>query len=107
MTVHESQPGESTQEIKKVANFRDRRGHPRHSVECKMTVSSLTGAIRMAGTLVELSAGGCSVKTVERFLAGILVRVEIEFQLRGQFIDEGIGLGKQVAGVEQYHRNAG
>ena len=83
MAVQEPRPGELGQEKTTPVNWRDRRGHPRHDVNCRMTVSSLTGAIEMTGLLMDLSAGGCRVRTDKRFLAGILVRVEVQFQLHG------------------------
>jgi PilZ domain len=103
MAVEEIHPGASDQgEAKqgeaKGIDWRERRGHPRHLVDCRMTVSSLTGAIEMPGRLVELSAGGCRVKTDQRFLAGILVRVEVQFQLRG--------IAFRLNGVTQGGRNS-
>jgi PilZ domain len=33
--------------------------------------------------MLDISLGGCRVRTVDRFLAGIMARVEVVFTLRG------------------------
>jgi c-di-GMP-binding flagellar brake protein YcgR len=62
---------------------RERRAYPRHTVDCPATITVLTGAGQISGRLVDLSLGGCRLATAERALIGILVRVEVQFQLRG------------------------
>jgi hypothetical protein len=43
----------------------------------------LKDGFRMAGAIVDLSLEGCSFRTVQPFVAGIHVRVEVDFQMRG------------------------
>jgi c-di-GMP-binding flagellar brake protein YcgR len=62
---------------------RERRAYPRHQVDCPATITVLTGAGQISGRLVDLSLGGCRLATAERALVGIMVRVEVQFQLRG------------------------
>lgn len=69
-----------TEEPKKRAN---RRAFPRHVVDCPVTVIPVGGVGQMAGSLSDLSLGGCLVRLQQRYLAGMLVRVEVQFQLRG------------------------
>jgi len=83
MALEESLPDEMNEQSARDEEWRNRRAHPRHDVDCHMTIASITGAIEMPGRMVEVSVGGCQVMTDERFLAGIMVRVEVQFQLRG------------------------
>jgi c-di-GMP-binding flagellar brake protein YcgR len=74
----------------------ERREHPRYEVDCVMRLASLKGSVDMPGRLVNLSAGGCKVLTDTRFLAGSLVRVEVQFRLRGiQFRFTGVTQGSR------------
>lgn len=61
----------------------NRRAFPRHAVDCPVTVIPVAGIGQIAGQLADLSLGGCLVRLEQRYLAGMLVRVEIQFQLRG------------------------
>jgi c-di-GMP-binding flagellar brake protein YcgR len=61
----------------------NRRVYPRHPVDCIATITVLTGAGQISGRLVDLSLGGCRLATEQRVLVGIMVRVEVQFQLRG------------------------
>jgi len=65
------------------SSTRDRRVHPRFPVDCDATVSPLTSATRMAARLRELGLGGCLLTTERPFRPGVLVRVEVQFQLCG------------------------
>jgi len=69
----------------------ERRVYPRHPVDCPATVTLLSGALPISGRLTDLSLGGCRMVTQERILVDIMVRVEVEFQLRG--------IGFRVVGV--------
>jgi c-di-GMP-binding flagellar brake protein YcgR len=60
-----------------------RRAFPRYPVDCPATITFLTGAGQISGRLVDLSLGGCRLATEQRVLVGIMVRVEVQFQLRG------------------------
>jgi hypothetical protein len=61
----------------------ERRAYPRHRVDCAAVISPVSGSVKMPGRLIELSLSGCRVITDQRFLAGIMVRVEVQFQLQG------------------------
>jgi len=65
------------------SSTRDRRVHPRFPVDCDATVSPLTAAARMPARLRELGLGGCLLTTERPFRPGVLVRVEVQFQLCG------------------------
>jgi len=61
----------------------DRRSSSRHAVDTRANLILVKGAIRMAGQILNLSLGGCRVRTDERFSVGIYTRVEAEFYLHG------------------------
>lgn len=61
----------------------ERRAYPRHAVDCAVVVFSVSGSVQVQGRLSDLSLGGCRVEAEHRYTAGILVRVEVQFQLRG------------------------
>jgi c-di-GMP-binding flagellar brake protein YcgR len=76
----------------------DRRAFPRYVVDCPVVISFLTGAAQMPGKMVDLSLGGCRVNTEQRFTGGILVRVEVQFQLLGTaFRIVGVTVGSREA----------
>ena len=61
----------------------ERRAYPRHAVDCPVIVLSVSGSMHIQGRLSDLSLGGCLVVAEQRYTAGIQVRVEVQFQLRG------------------------
>lgn len=61
----------------------ERRRAPRIAVDCEATVYPVSGAVQLRGRISSLSLSGCLVLTDQRYTAGILVRVEVQFQLRG------------------------
>jgi c-di-GMP-binding flagellar brake protein YcgR len=62
-------------------------------VDCPVTVVPLTGAARISGHLVDLSMGGCRLMTDHKVMITIMMRVELQFQLRG--------IGFRIVGVSQ------
>jgi c-di-GMP-binding flagellar brake protein YcgR len=60
-----------------------RRAFPRYPVDCPATITFLTGAGQISGRMADLSLGGCRLATDQRVLVGIMIRVEVQFQLRG------------------------
>ncbi len=62
---------------------RERRSSPRVSVDSKVQMVLTGSGISMPGRVLTLSLSGCRIRTDERYLAGIFVRVEIEFNLNG------------------------
>lgn len=61
----------------------DRRTSNRHAVDTRANLILVKGAIRMGGQILNLSLGGCRLRTDERFNVGIYTRVEAEFYLHG------------------------
>lgn len=76
----------------------ERRAYPRHSVDCSVVVTPLTGLGQMTGKMLDLSQGGCRIETEHPFQGGILVRVEVQFQLRGiAFRIVGVTIGSRAS----------
>jgi hypothetical protein len=74
--VEEQPEGVETQQI-------ERRAHPRHAIDADAMMLLLHHGSHMPCRVIEVSMGGCRVQTRERFLSGILVRVELAFRIRG------------------------
>ena len=62
---------------------RERRGCTRHVVDSAASVFLLDLRIRIPGRIVDVSLGGCRIRSQERFPVGIDRRVEVEFTLDG------------------------
>jgi hypothetical protein len=76
----------------------ERRAYPRHAVDCAAVVFPVSGSIQIQGRLSDLSLGGCRIAAEHRYTAGILVRVEVQFQLRGiAFRIVGVTVGSRDA----------
>jgi c-di-GMP-binding flagellar brake protein YcgR len=71
----------------------ERRSHVRHGVDTRVNLTLVRGALAMPGCIVNLSQGGCRLRTDEHFKVGIYTRVEAEFFLHG--------LPFRLAGVSQ------
>jgi hypothetical protein len=71
----------------------ERRSHGRHPVDTRANLLLIKTNITMPGQILNLSQGGCRLRTDERFSVGIFVRVETEFYLHG--------LPFRIAGVTQ------
>ncbi len=65
------------------AKPRDRRGQARHEVDTVATILLVNVGAALRGHILDLSVGGCRIRTDERFPVGIYIRVEIEFHLQG------------------------
>jgi c-di-GMP-binding flagellar brake protein YcgR len=61
----------------------DRRASNRHAVDTRANLILVKSAISMSGCILNLSLGGCRVRTDERFNVGIYTRLEAEFFLHG------------------------
>ncbi len=61
----------------------DRRGQARHEVDTTATIFLVKVASALRGRIIDLSIGGCRIRTDEKFPVGIYTRVEIEFYLQG------------------------
>ena len=64
-------------------NMRDRREAPREEVNTSAVITLVNIASRLCGRIIDLSLGGCRIRTDERFPVGIYTRVETEFRLEG------------------------
>jgi hypothetical protein len=63
--------------------IRDRRAQSRHPVDTTAAILLIKIGSRLAGRIIDLSAGGCRILCDERFPVGIYTRVEVEFRLEG------------------------
>lgn len=61
-----------------------RRSARRMQVDTRAKLLLVRTGISMPGHILDLSLGGCRLRTENRFNVGIYVRVETEFYLRGQ-----------------------
>jgi hypothetical protein len=62
---------------------RERRTQSRHEVDTSAVILLINVGAQLAGRIIDLSAGGCRIRTDERFPVGIYTRVETEFRLEG------------------------
>lgn len=65
------------------AKHRDRRAQCRHEVDTSATIFLVRSGSELRGRILDLSVGGCRIRTGEKFPVGIYTRVEIEFYLQG------------------------
>lgn len=65
------------------AKPRDRRAQSRHEIDSSATIFLIKVASALRGRIIDLSLGGCRIRTDERFPVGIYTRVEVEFHLEG------------------------
>jgi hypothetical protein len=61
----------------------ERRAHVRHEVDTSVQIFLVHLGCAVEGRVLNLSAGGCGIRTREPFLPGIYTRVETEFRLQG------------------------
>jgi c-di-GMP-binding flagellar brake protein YcgR len=60
-----------------------RRLYARHDVETTATLFLVNVGSKLGARILDLSVGGCRIRTEERFPVGIYTRTEIEFRLAG------------------------
>jgi len=72
---------------------RERRSFPRHTVDAHTKMLLVNTGISMPGRVLDLSLGGCKIRTEGQFNVGIFVRVEAEFCVQG--------IAFRIAGVTQ------
>lgn len=65
------------------ARPRKRRANPRKRVDEAAELHLLHPSCVLACQIVDLSVSGCRVRTRDPFLAGIMVRVEVSFMIKG------------------------
>ena len=61
----------------------ERRFEPRHEVETSAVIRLINLAADVHGRILDLSLGGCHIRTERRFPVGIFRRVEVEFRIEG------------------------
>ena len=61
----------------------NRRSIPRFDVDENAQVLLVNHGSTLSCRIVDLSLGGCRIRTNERFQAGVMVRVEVSFKVRG------------------------
>src|SRR5438477_11150129 len=62
---------------------RERRSQPRYAVDTQATIFFIDVRARIAGRILDLSMGGCRIRSLGRFPVGIYRRVETEFKVDG------------------------
>jgi len=62
---------------------RERRQQARHSVDTTASIYFIDVAARATGRILDVSMGGCRIRTDARFPVGIYRRVETEFRIDG------------------------
>ena len=78
-----SPQAEPTSQRTSRANRRERRQQSRQTVDTSAVIFLINVGARLTGRIQDLSAGGCRIRTDERFPVGIYTRVETEFLLEG------------------------
>jgi hypothetical protein len=66
--------------------LRERRTGRREPVDTSAIIHLIKIGSKMRGQIVDLSLGGCRIRTNDRFPVGIYTRVETEFRLHGQAV---------------------
>jgi hypothetical protein len=62
---------------------RERRQHPRLSVDTRAFLVLVEVGARLPGRILNVSMGGCLILTDNRFPTGVYRRIEVEFSLHG------------------------
>lgn len=68
------------------AKPRERRAGLRQGVDTSATIHLIKVGSKLRGQILDLSLGGCRIRTSDRFPVGIYTRVETEFRLQGQVV---------------------
>lgn len=61
----------------------ERRSNPRYSVDTRASVFFIDVRVQIPGRVLDVSMGGCRIRTDQRFPVGIYRRVEAEFKVDG------------------------
>jgi hypothetical protein len=73
----------TAREIAATPSRRDRRQSARHELDDSAEIRLVNVGSILKGRILDLSLGGCRIRTAERFPVGIYTRVETEFYLQG------------------------
>ncbi len=76
-------PAEAEPPVRRPATPRDRRAQARHEVDTTAAIFLVRVGSELRGRILDLSLGGCRIRTDEHFPVGIYTRVETEFHLQG------------------------
>lgn len=76
-------PAAPYQSASRPSKGRDRRATHRCGVDTQAIIDLVKVGSKIPGQIVDLSVGGCRIKTAEKFPVGIYTRIETEFQLHG------------------------
>lgn len=63
------------------ALYLKRRTHPRFPVDTQAALYLVDVGARLPGRILNVSLGGCLIRTANRFPTGVFRRVEVEFRL--------------------------
>jgi hypothetical protein len=72
-----------TAETESAPSRRDRRSAPRCEIDNSAVIFLVKIGSKLTGQILDLSLGGCRIRTAQRFPVGIYTRVETEFQVQG------------------------
>ena len=61
----------------------ERRRHSRHAIDTSASIILVRIGSRLPGRILDLSLGGCRIRSNQRFPVGIYTRVETEFRVEG------------------------
>lgn len=76
-------PSLTNQPAKPLNRGRDRRATQRCGVDTSAIIDLVKVGSKLNGQIIDLSVGGCRIKTTEKFPVGIYTRIETEFKLHG------------------------
>ena len=76
-------PFKEAAKLPAIRGKRERRTQSRHEVDTSAVILLINVGSQLNGRIIDLSAGGCRIRTDERFPVGIYTRVETEFRLEG------------------------
>jgi c-di-GMP-binding flagellar brake protein YcgR len=78
-----AEEAEPAQEVRRNPARHERRAQSRRPVDTSAVICLINAGSRLRGRILDLSLGGCRIRTIERFPVGIYTRVEVEFRLEG------------------------
>jgi hypothetical protein len=76
-------PATPNQSSRQPNRGRDRRATHRCGIDTSAVIDLVNVGSKLKGHIVDLSVGGCRIKTDEKFPVGIYTRIETEFKLHG------------------------
>ncbi len=80
---HSSSPRGIPSERSTALAHTERRLEARHGVDTSAVIRLINLAADVHGNILDVSLGGCHIRTNKRFPVGIFRRVEVEFRMEG------------------------